>query len=657
MKRICFLFLLPVIGVAQPSTKFEIQSPSKKITLAVTLGDSIRFSAFSWEKAVLTPSAIALVIKNQKTAGVKSILKKSKTRLVNETIENLVPTKRKYIPDHYTELLLEFRENFSLRFRAYDDGIAYRFETSHKDSLTIIQEVASFHLPSEATVYWPEVQKRGELDIYHTSFEEPYRVLPISEIKNTQIAFSPVLADLNPVKLLITESDLLEYPGMFLKGTGGKSLRGEFAPYPAEEEVQGGEFKQWVVLKRENFIARTKGTRTFPWRVVGIAQHDKELLMNDLVYRLASPPSAGKDWSWVRPGISTEEWIIGNNLIDVDFKAGLNTATYKYYIDFASANGFRYVMLDAGWSDADDLFKINPGMDMEEITSYAKSKNIGLILWTLAMTLDRQLDEILPRFEKWGIKIVMTDFMDRDDQKTLQFYTRIAEATAVRKMMVMLHGAFKSAGFERTYPHNITREGILGSEYNIWSDKATPDHDLLIPFIRMPSGILDYEPGFIINANKQTFRPLPDMVMSQGTRVHQLAMFVVYESPLQLFAGNPSLAAKEKEYITFLGSIPTTWDDTHALDGKLGDYLVIARKKGNDWYVAAMGDWTARELEIDLSFLSGGNYQITTVEDGINASKNASDYRISKSVITRSQKLKINLAPGGGFVAKFSPVK
>jgi len=652
MKRIFILLLFPVTAFAQSPKKFEIQSPSKLVTLSVSISDSIRLSASVGNQVILTPSAIALAIRNQKSPGIKSTLKKSKTQVVKETIENPVPTKRKFIPDHYTELILDFRENFSVRFRAYDDGIAYRFETTYKDSITIEQETARFNFPKDGTVYWPEVQKRGELDIYHTSFEEPYRIIPLSEIKNTQIAFSPVLVDLNHAKLLITESDLLEYPGMFLKGTGKKSLTGEFAPYPAKEEVQGGEFKQWVVLAREKFIAHTKGTRTLPWRVIGISQQDKELLMNDLVYRLASSPAPNKDWSWVKPGISTEEWIIGNNLIDVDFKAGLNTQTYKYYIDFASATGMKYVMLDAGWSDADDLFKINPGMDMEEITSYAKSKNIGLILWTLAMTLDRQMNEILPRFEKWGVKIVMTDFMDRDDQKTVQFYTRIAEATAARKMMVMLHGAFKSAGFERTYPHNITREGILGSEYNIWSDKATPDHDLLIPFIRMPSGILDYEPGFMINANQQTFRPLPDMVMSQGTRIHQLAMFVVYESPLQLFAGNPSLAVKEKGYIEFLGSIPTSWDDTHAIDAKLGDYLVLARRKGNDWYIAAMNDWTPRELEIDLSFLPEGTYQLTAVEDGINAAKNASDYSIKKSTITRNQKMKIKLAPGGGFVGK-----
>jgi alpha-glucosidase len=309
-------------------------------------------------------------------------------------------------------------------------------------------------------------------------------------------------------------------------------------------------------------------------------------------------------------------------------------------------------MLDAGWSDYNDLFKITPGLDLAEISSYAKEKNVGLILWTLSMTLDRQLDEALKMFNELGIKCIMTDFMDRDDQKMVRFYQRIAEATAMNKIMVMFHGAFKNSGFERTYPHAITREAILGSEYNIWSEKASPEHDLLIPFIRMVSGPMDYEPGFMVNANKKTFRSLPDHVMSQGTRCHQLAMFVAYESPLQMYSGNPSDAWPEIGYTTYLASLPTTWDETVVLDAKLGDYLLVARRKENDWYLVSMTDWTPREFEANLSFLGKGQFRAFTVEDGINAGQNASDYKMGYQLVDPTMKIKIKMASGGGYVAK-----
>jgi alpha-glucosidase len=600
---------------------------------------------------VLAPSAIAMITSAPKSPGIRSTLKKIHKRSVRETIVNPVPAKRRNIPDSYNELTLEFRENFSIVFRAYDDGIAYRFVTTSKDSLTIKNEIANFKYSKSSTVYFPQVQKRDGLDIYHTSFEEPYRVSEIIKIRSSELGFSPVLVDQGNLKTVITESDIFDYPGMFLRGTGSISLRGDFAPYPATEEVQGGDFKQVVVTSRKDYIARTSGTRSFPWRVIVVAKTDGELLSNDLVYRLGAQHSSA-DWSWVKPGIGTDEWICGINLRNVNFKAGINTATYKYYIDFAKQHGMQYVMMDAGWSDNNDLFKITPGIDLEEIARYAKSQQIGLMLWTLAMTLDQQLEPAMERFSKLGISMVMTDFMDRDDQKTVRFYTRVAEAAARHKMMIMFHGAFKNAGFERKYPNAITREAVLGSEYNIWSDKASPEHDLLLPFIRMIAGPMDYEPGFMVNANQQTFRALPDHVMSQGTRTHQLAMFVAYDSPLQIFSGNPSDAILEEAYTTYLGTLPTSWDDTKIIDAKLGDFLITARRKGNDWYIAAMTDWTPRDLEIDLSFLGDGIFNAFTCEDGLNAAKNASDYTLGTQQVTRSKKMFVHLAPGGGFVAK-----
>lgn len=648
--QIVLIFLLVISSSAFAQKEISLLSPSGKIKVTIRVADSIYYSVDVNGRQTMNPSTLALIAKDG-SLGIRSHLSKQKRRSVNETIINPVPHKRKIIPDHFNELALNFREKFSVVFRAYDDGIAYRFETSYPDSLQVNDEVAHFRFDPKSTVYFPQIQKRGDLDIFHTSFEEPYLKLPLSEIASSQVAFSPVLADDGTIKSVITESDLFDYPGMFLTGKKNNTLKGVFASYPDKERVQEGEFRQWVVVSRKNFIAKTKGTRTFPWRVVALADKDADLLMNDLVYRLATPATP-QDWSWIKPGISTEEWIIGSNLFGVGFKAGFNTATYKYYIDFASRFGLQYIMLDAGWSDNNDLFKITPGLDLEELSAYAKTKNISLVLWTLAMTLDRQLEPALDMFNRLGVKAILTDFMDRDDQKTVNFYKRIAEATARHKIMVMYHGAFKNAGFERTFPNAITREAILGSEYNMWSEKCNPEHDLLIPFIRMISGPLDYEPGFYRNANQRTFRPLPDMIMSQGTRTHQLAQFIVYESPLQLFAGNPSDAYGEVGFTTYLASMHTTWDDIKVLDAKLGDYVVLARNKDHDWYLAALTDWTPRELIVDLSFLGDGKYRAFSCSDGINAEKDASDYSMGYELIDRNKKLNIKMAPGGGYVVK-----
>ncbi|MGZ8524374.1 MAG: glycoside hydrolase family 97 catalytic domain-containing protein, partial [Chitinophagaceae bacterium] len=432
---------------------------------------------------------------------------------------------------------------------------------------------------------------------------------------------------------------------------GNNILSGQFAPYPLEEKVAEGEFPQAIVTKRADYIARTKGSRHFPWRVLLVAATDKELPANDMIYRLASPPRV-KDVSWIQPGKGTDEWIIGINLFNVPFKTGVNTATYKFYIDFAKRFGFDRIMMDAGWSDYKDLFKINPAINMDEIAAYANEKDIKLSMWTLAMTLDKQLEPALEQFNKWGVDFIMTDFMDRDDQEMVKFYYKISEACAQHKIMIMYHGAFKPAGFNRTYPKSVTREGVLGSEYNIWSDKPTPEHNLLLPFIRMTSGPMDYEPGILDNATAKTFRPIGEKVMAQGTRCHQAAMFIVYESPIQIFSGNPSQGLLEPAFMELLGSIPTTWDTTIVLDGKLGDYIITARKKENDWFVGAMTDWTPRDLTINLSFLDKGNYEATICEDGLNADRYASDYKLLNRQITNKDPINIPMAPGGGYILR-----
>ncbi|MEI9809003.1 MAG: glycoside hydrolase family 97 protein [Bacteroidota bacterium] len=653
MKRSCFAFFALFISIyCFAADKKEILSPDKKIKVTIEAKEKLYYSVSYDGKPILLPSVINMTLANGPDISGKISLKKTTARYNNAVIISPVPEKRKNIPDIYNEIIIRFQQPFSLVFRVYDDGVAYRFISHSKDSIIVQHETAEFNFPSAHPVYFPEVVKRENTDIYHTSFEEPYQFKPLDSLTNKTLCFSPVLiAPSQGPKIVITESDLEDYPGMFINGAGNNSLTGHFAPYPLELRTAEGEFPQAIVTKRAEYIARTKGERSFPWRVLLIAATDKELPANDMVYRLASP-SRVKDVSWVHPGKGTDEWIIGVNLFNVPFKAGVNTATYKYYIDFAKRFGFDRIMMDAGWSDYKDLFNINPAINMEEIAAYAKEKNIRLSMWTLAMTLDKQLEPALAQFNKWGVDFIMTDFMDRDDQPMVNFYYRIAEACASHKIMIMYHGAFKTAGFNRTYPNAITREGVLGSEFNIWSDKPTPEHNLLLPFIRMTAGPMDYEPGILDNATAKTFRPVTDKVMAQGTRCHQAAMFIVYESPIQIFSGNPSQGLMEPSFMELTGSIPTIWDTTIVLDGKVGDYIITARKKAGDWFVGAMTDWTARELTIDLSFLDNDKYEATICQDGINADRYPSDYILDTTQLTSTDKLAIKMAPGGGYVIR-----
>ena len=653
MKKLLLLFFLPLsITCVRAQATREISSPNGNIRLVAYVHDQLRYSVYFKNQLMLSPSEIDMALADGKKLSDGLSKPQFAERNVNETIISAVPEKRTRIPDRYRELKITLRNAFAVVFRVYDDGVAYRIATSLPGGITVRSETAAFRFPVNHPVYFPEVPPSSGMDIYHTAFEEPYTIRPLESISAKSLLFSPILvAPKDGPKIGITESDLEDYPGMFLSGNAEKALFGNFAPYPAEEVETKELYSTRYVSKRSDFLARTKGTRAFPWRVLIIAAEDRDLPGNDLVYRLASP-SRVADVSWVRPGKATDEWIITSNIFNVPFKSGINTATYKYYIDFAKRFGFERIMMDAGWSDNNDLFKINPDINMEEIMAYAKSKGVGVSMWTLALTLEKQLEPALEQFSKWGVDFIMTDFINRDDQKAVQFFYKIAEACARHRIMLMFHGAFKPAGFNRTFQHAIAREAVLGSEYNMWSAKATPEHNVLLAFIRMLSGPLDYEPGMLNNATAKGFHAMPENVMSLTTRTQQLAMFVVYESPIQFFAGNPSQGMREPAFMELLGSIPTVWDTTRILDARLGDYVVTARKKGSDWYIGALNDSTARELSIPLDFLPAGNYQATICEDGINADRYPADYRLSEAIRTRRDALKIRMAPGGGYVVR-----
>lgn len=650
-----FLFFLfsNFIMSGAAAQKFEIKSPDTNISVTVVSGKSIIYSVFYRGKILILPSEIDLSFKPDNYTGKLPVITFSSKKSVSSSIIPVIKEKQSVIPDIYNVLTLRFKNQLELQFRVYNDGVAYRFATALPENITILAEEANFKFSPGTILYYPQVVKRSDADIFHTSFEEPYTKAGLDTINKNLFAFSPVLLQHEgQPKVLVTESDVNDYPGMFLEKGANGGLEGRFAPYPAKEVETGDGFRQKLVIQRENFLAKTKGTRAFPWRIMAIAPEDADLLKNDIVYRLAPDPSFA-DFNWIKPGKSTEEWITGLNLYNVDFKAGLNTPTYKYYIDFAVRFGFQYVMLDAGWSDVNDLFKITPGMDMDEITGYAREKGIGLILWTQALTMEKQMDKALEQFKKWGIKIVMTDFIDRNDQIAINFLHRFAGECARNKFMCMIHGAPIPAGFSRTYPNMLARESVLGSEYNAWSAKANPEHDLMLPFIRMVSGPMDYEPGILQNATKeQTVKMGFEKVIAQGTTMHQIAMFEVYESPLQLFSGNLSDAIREPQLMELLGSIPTVWDETIILDAQLGKYILEARRNGDNWYLASMNDWSPKEFSVKLAFLKNGKYRLDSASDGINAGRNPQDYKLKKAEVTQTDTITVTLAPGGGFIAR-----
>jgi alpha-glucosidase len=643
-----FLVLTGSLLQAKVTTLY---SPDKRIEVTVSVTDRVLYSIVYDSKNLINPSAISMTINDNVVLG-KGLLKVEfvEQRSADEKILPPVKEKRAVIPDRWNEITLHFRGNYGLVFRAYDDGVAYRFFTGYRRDIKINSEEATFLFAENHSVWFPFTKS------LHTSFESNYTYLPLAEIGSQRFGYAPVLVDVpGGPKVAVTEADLEDYPGMFLTGNdkGGPMLTGKFAPYPLEEKLREKSDRELEVVKAADYIAMTKGNRNYPWRILAIAPTDGRLIENDIVYRLAAP-SRIKDPSWIKPGKVAWDWWNANNIFGVDFKSGTNTDTYKRYVDFASKNGIEYIILDEGWSAPDDLFKINPEIDMTDLLSYAGSRNVGVVLWCVWYTLDNQMDRALDQFAKWGVKGVKVDFMNRDDQKMVGFYWRCAEAAAKRRLVVDFHGAHKPTGMRRAYPNVLTNEGVTGLEYSKWSATVTPEHDLLIPFIRMLAGPMDFTPGAMRNAQENQFRTIFDVPMSQGTRCHQLAMYVVYESPLQMLCDSPSSYEREPEIMSFLSAVPTVWDETRALDAKVGDYLAVARKSVRDWYIGAMTDWTPRTLELKLDFLDDGTYEAEIYADGANADRYASDYKKEVRQVARGDVLKIELAPGGGWAARIT---
>jgi len=637
--------------------QLSLKSPDGEIEINIDVNNSITYSVLYKDKQIILPSPVSMNLEKFGQLGEKAKLLNTRTNKVDRVLYPVLPLKNRTVRDCYNEAILDFEGSYSIAFRAYDDGIAYRFLTNLDGTVKVTSEGVRYNFPKGMKIYLP-VDKSKEPFVSHN--EAYYYHKDMKDIDGKQCIL-PVLVEIpDGPKMLIAETDINDFPGLYLCGSEGSALVGRHPARILDYTMDKKRYRYTIVKKRAGYIAETSGERTFPWRVVIIAENDADLLLNELVYKLARPRQI-QNTSWIKPGKVAWDWYNANNIYGVDFRAGINTDTYKYYIDFASKYSIEFIIIDDGWymkdvsGEKSDLSIINPDMNMEELFRYAKSKNVGIILWVGWKALDDRMEESMDQFAKWGAAGIKIDFMMRDDQDMVNYFEKVAKEAAKRHLLVNFHGSYKPDGMRRTYPNVITREGLKGLENNKWDDRVTPDHCLTLPFIRMVVGPMDFTPGAMHNAQKNNFRKVFTRPMSQGTRCMQLAMFVIYESPLQMLADSPSNYLREPEIMDFLSEVPTVWDETKVLEAKISDYIVIARRSGKDWYIAAMTDWTAREFEVNLSFLGKKKYKTDVYQDGINADRYAEDYKRIQLNVTNESILKIKLAPGGGYVARITP--
>ncbi|WP_163709336.1 glycoside hydrolase family 97 protein [Mangrovibacterium lignilyticum] len=622
----------------------SVSSPNNTIKINVKLTDRIYYNLEVDEKGTMWYSPISMST-NQGELGQNPVLLNQSSNSVDQSIKTVWGT-RSEVKDQYNELTLDFKNGYSLIFRAYDDGVAYRFKTSKKGELLVYNEEVEYR-------FWKNHNMLSKVaDSFSTSFEQLYTRERLRDVSPQNLINLPTVIMADSIYLTVLESDLFDYPGMYLSKSINHAHRsyldGKFATYPTKWQQNNFHLE---VTDRADYIAKTEGSRLFPWRVIAVSRTDLEMADSDLVYKLARPSKINADW--VKPGKVAWDWWNAMNLEGVDFETGVNNKTYEYYIDFAAKNNIEYVIMDEGWSDQFDVLLPTPMVDMEHLTQYAKEKGVKLILWAVWHTIDRQYKEAFELFEKWGIAGVKVDFIDRDDQLAIEFYERLIQEAAKHHLLVDFHGCSKPTGLHRTYPNLINYEGVHGNEYNKFNDEQTPSHNVDLPFTRMMTGPMDYTPGAMTNFVQNDFHLSYYNPGSNGTRCHQLGMFVVYFAPLQMLCDAPTAYEKYPDILEFLSAVPTTWDETKVLDGKLGEFIVIARKKDNIWYIGGMNDWTERDVTLDLSSLLGtGNYEATMLVDGVNANRNAEDYKAVKKDVSANKPLHLTMKKGGGFVVR-----
>ena len=691
MKSLTFhiINLLLLCALTAHAQQYQLTSPDGKLTVTVNTERSLNWEITHDGTTVLLPSDIAMQCSENLGKDISFTFGKDvKVTKVTRTSINtsfLTPFyKKSSVRDVYNQLTLKCRGGYNVQFRAYDDGAAYRFISELRKPFYVKNETANFNFNRDHQAFVPYVNDNRNGERYCYSFESYYDEIPLSQMYKDSLAITPLMVELdNNKKAVIMEAGSTNYPGMFLtvNPQTRQGLQAVFAPYPLEEEIGGHARLNLVPTKRADIIymptgsayfnpaGRITGQRTYPWRVVLVTTRDTQLADNDMMQRLA-PACRIDDTSWIKPGKVAWDWWNTCNLTSVDFKAGMNTPTYKKYIDFAADNHLEYIIIDEGWSGKESLLEdLNSEINLEELITYGTQKGVGIILWaswrnlTGGNSLCTGMEKSMEHYSNMGIKGFKVDFFDRDDQPATASTELLAACAAKHHLLLDLHG-LKPCGIQRTYPNILNFEGVKGLENAKWEPIVNgiplhdfPRYDVTAPYLRQLAGPMDYTPGAMVNATRETFRAINDHPMSQGTRVHQMAMYTIFEAPLQMLADSPSKYMKEQECTDFIAKVPTTFDETVALDGKIAEYITMARRKGDTWYIASMTNWTPRTCIIDLSFLKEGNYEVEIFSDGINADREATDYKKEVRAVTSKDKLNVQLAPGGGWTARITKKK
>ena len=652
---LAILSLLLLIGnasFAAKEKKYVLSSPDGTLKVEISAGNELAYQVMHGNDTILSHSNIGLVLENGTIVGKTPRITGERRRKIKDNIESPFYRFKEFVATG-NELDLKLKGGFGIIFRAYNEGVAYRFYTTQSSDIIIKEEQAEFNFKEDYTAYLPYTT--NDKQPMAMAFQNVYDITPLSKAQ-PKLAFLPVTVDCGSVKLTLLESDLEAYPGMFVQSQQGKyGLKGVFAPYPAKTDFYPWR-KQEYVTETTDFISRSRGSRSYPWRVLAITEKDTDMPVNNLVYALASPNRIG-DTSWIKTGKVAWDWWNDWNLKGVPFKAGINMDTYKYYIDFASRNGLEFIVLDEGWYDpkSGDMLTVIPELDLTELIAYGKSKGVEIVLWTVFNVLDSQLEAACKKYADMGIKGFKVDFLDRDDQTAVEMVYRIAEMTARYKLTLDLHGIYKPTGINRTYPHIINFESVFGMEEVKWTDikNNMPLYDVTFPYIRMMAGPVDYTPGAMRNATKADWRAMYYTPASMGTRCHQLAAYIVHDSPFTMLCDAPTNYLNEQECVDFIASLPVEVDSTFIASGELGKYIVTVRKKDVNWYIGGMTNWDERDVQLDFSFLPEGvSYTAVLFKDGVNANKQAEDYRKETIRIDKDSRLTLHLASGGGFAMK-----
>ncbi len=656
-KKLCLaiLSLLLLIGnasFAAKEKKYVLSSPDGTLKVEISAGNELAYQVMHGNDTILSHSNIGLVLENGTIVGKTPRITGERRRKIKDNIESPFYRFKEFVATG-NELDLKLKGGFGIIFRAYNEGVAYRFYTTQSSDIIIKEEQAEFNFKEDYTAYLPYTT--NDKKPMAMAYQNVYDITPLSKAQ-PKLAFLPVTVDCGSVKLTLLESDLEAYPGVFVQSQQGKyGLKGVFAPYPAKTDFYPWR-KQEYVTETTDFISRSRGSRSYPWRVLAITEKDTDMPVNNLVYALASPNRIG-DTSWIKTGKVAWDWWNDWNLKGVPFKAGINMDTYKYYIDFASRNGLEFIVLDEGWYDpkSGDMLTVIPELDLPELIAYGKSKGVEIVLWTVFNVLDSQLEAACKKYADMGIKGFKVDFLDRDDQTAVEMVYRIAEMTARYKLTLDLHGIYKPTGINRTYPHIINFESVFGMEEVKWTDikNNMPLYDVTFPYIRMMAGPVDYTPGAMRNATKADWRAMYYTPASMGTRCHQLAAYIVHDSPFTMLCDAPTNYLNEQGCVDFIASLPVEVDSTFIASGELGKYIVTVRKKDVNWYIGGMTNWDERDVQLDFSFLPEGmSYTAVLFKDGVNANKQAEDYRKETIRIDKDSRLTLHLASGGGFAMK-----